>query len=108
ALHRSRLAFQPNKPRKVPQPREKSEQYQLKLGHPDPLPAAALLGVSAAGVGSRLCRLRPRVSGSIRSMMIISPEAKVLNTAMATPSPKLSLRKPTSVGNSAPIARPAL
>jgi hypothetical protein len=38
----------------------------------------------------------------------MTPEAKLLNTTIAAPSDMLSLRNPTSAGNSAPIPRPPL
>ena len=57
---------------------------------------------------SRLAMTRPRVSGSSKSMTIISPWAKVENRAIAVPSGMTAVAKPIAVINTEPIARPAL
>ena len=51
---------------------------------------------------------RPRVSGSSKSITIISPWAIVENRAIAVPSGMTTVAKPIAVMNTEPIARPAL
>ncbi len=88
---RARLAVQPHTDRRAAGPWDVEGRARRQLA-----------------VASAAARLRPRVSGSISSIRIISPDASTQNSTMAWPSGMYPEANPTIVGKNDPIARPPL